>query len=484
MTSLPVAEADLRPALRLFLAVAGASVGLLATVILVEGNAVGAIAAALFGVLLLCMAIDLTTGSIALLAVSILVPTGVALYFGPTLPLVTFQRLTFLMLLGGVAFHAPIRYLEAIVTTPRNLLLLGMIMVMAIATLVSRNPALSQREFLSERGLGLPLYFAAVWVALRDVTACRRALWAFAAVGSVILLIAGLEALTGHGVVAQLGLLPQEKLLALGYRLELERRAGLPRVQSVFQHPLQLGAYLVVLMPLLVALRRSATGRWQRALSLVTLALGLLALVFTWSRGAWLALLLALLLSSGRGGRRWLLLGAGGAAFLLVWWRLGFLTGGALGYRWWLIRGVAHSVFSHYGFGTGLGTFSQNVIVRIASTSQTVGVDPLAYSLTMAIEAGPLFVVLLWWLVGGSLREVARARTQARDAGRTDVADLLGALRAGLLANLLLSLVTTSLFGTTEGLFITFMLLAVTLRLSRGDPAAPAALPPEPALAR
>ena len=443
--------------------------------------ALGIVVVGLFGAWLL---LDFTAAAIGLFVASLLVPNGVALYFGPNVPLLTLQRAMFALLVAGAFLHAPLRFTTALWTAPRTRLLLGMMLILAISTILSSQPGVSTEEFFSERALGLPFYFAAVWIALQDARAAKYVLWGIVVASLIILLLAAGEAVTGRGVVASLGVLPPAKLLSLGYREVLERRVGLPRVESVFQHPLQLGAYLVALVPLLIVLRRQALTRSGRLLCNVTLGLGLLALVFTWSRGAWLALLLALLLSSGRGGRRWLVLGAGGAAFLLVWWRLGFLTGGALGYRWWLIRGVAHSVLSHYGFGTGLGTFSQNVIVRIASTSQTAGVDPLAYSLTMAIEAGPLFVVLLWWLVGGSLREAARARAQARDAGQTDVADLLGALRAGLLANLLLSLFTTSLFGTTEGLFITFMLLAITLRLSRGDAVAGKALPPEPALAR
>ena len=51
-------------------------------------------------------------------------------------------------------------------------------------------------------------------------------------------------------------------------------------------------------------------------------------------------------------------------------------------------------------------------------------------------------------------------------AGRDEQADLLDALRAGVLANLLLSTVSSSLFGSTVGAFVVFMLLAATTRLS------------------
>ena len=100
----------------------------------------------------------------------------------------------------------------------------------------------------------------------------------------------------------------------------------------------------------------------------------------------------------------------------------------------------------------------------MGDTSQRTAVDPLAYSLTMAIEAGPIFVVLLWWFVLGVLRDADRARDHALAAGRRETADVLNALRAGVLANLMLSLFSSSLFGMTTGFFISLMLLAAIER--------------------
>jgi len=453
--------------LRRWIAGFGVVVGLVATLVMGVGDPMAASGVAIVGLAALWLAVDFRAGAIALIAASVLIPNGVALYFGPTVPLLTFQRLMLVVLVVAALVHTPSGYFRALFAAPRIRLLLATMLVLAVATVLSTDPSASHREFLSERGVGLPVYFAAVWLALGDEASVHRMLRAFVVAGAIVLVLAVVEAGTGRSVVAQLQLLPAEKLDALGYHAELERRAGLPRVQSVFQHPLQLGAYLVALIPLVVVLRRHATAFWGRAWYTIVLLLGLCALVFTWSRGAWAALLVAVLLVGRRGLGRWVLFAAGGAAGLLVLSQLGFLRASTLAYRRWLISGVLHTLVAHYGFGTGPGTFARAVIVHVGGTSQHAGVDPLAYSLTMAIEAGPIFVALLWWFVLGFLRDGSRARDHALVRGRADTADMLNALRVGVLANLMLSLFSSSLFGMTTGFFISLMLVAAIGRSAR-----------------
>ena len=459
--------ADRGPAateVRRWIAGAGAALGVLATIVLSVGTPVAASGVVVLGFAVLWLLVDFQAAAIALIAGSVLVPNGVALYLGPTLPLVTFQRVMLLLLVAAALAHAPGRYVSALLGAPRIRLVLAMTLVLAVATALSSEPAVSQREFLSERGLGLPFYFAAVWLVLGDADGVPRALRAFVAVGAVVLLLAAVEAVTGRSIVAELRLLPTVKLEALGYHAELERRVGLPRVQSVFQHPLQLGAYLVALIPLVAVLRRHAGAVWERGFYTVTLGLGLFALAFTWSRGAWAALLLALLWLARHGVRRWILFVVGGLAGAVVLWQLGLLQAQTVAYRGWLVSGVLQAMLVHSGLGTGPGTFTHAVTVLVGDTSQRTSVDPLAYSLTMAIEAGPIFVVLFWWFVLGCLRDAGRARDHALAAGRRETADVLNALRGGVLANLMLSLFSSSLFGMTTGFFISLMLLAAIER--------------------
>ncbi len=449
----------------------GGALGLIATYVLATGDPLAAVGIVVVGLAAMWLVVDFESGAIALLAGSLLVPNGVALYFGPSLPLLTFQRVMFLLLVGAALAHGPVRFIRGLWRTPGIALLWGMVAAMGIATVLSIDPVASTREFLTERAIGLPFYFAVVWLALPDREAAAKLLRVVGAVGLVISLVAVVEAITGQGVVAGLGLLPPQKLKDLGYYAVLERRAGFPRVESVFQHPLILGAFFVAYVPLVVAFRMQARSRMGRWFWSVALVLALASLVLTWSRGAWIALLIALVILRGGGVRTWLLVGVGALAFVLVWSRLGFLQPSKLLYRWWLLSAVAAALTRHFGFGSGPGTFAKRVVVYVAGTDVPAGTDAMAYSLTMAIEAGPVFALLLWWFMLRTLRLARQARVVAHRDGDTGRAFLLDALRAGILANLLLSVVSASLFGPTVGLFVLFMLAAVALRLAAPDPA-------------
>lgn len=65
-------------------------------------------------------------------------------------------------------------------------------------------------------------------------------------------------------------------------------RSGIHRIGSTLAHPVPFGAFLLQVMPfagLLLAISRST---WQRVLAFTTMAVGALALVFTYSKGSWL----------------------------------------------------------------------------------------------------------------------------------------------------------------------------------------------------
>jgi hypothetical protein len=453
-------------ALRRWGALTGAGLGLVATCLLAAENPLAAAGVVLVGLGALWLLLDFSVGATALFTASLLIPSGVSLYFGTALPLLTFQRAMLVLLVGCAIIHNAPGFLSALWRTPHIRLLLTMIAVLAVSTVFSSQPELSRREFFSERVIGLPLYFAVVCFALPNRAAVRRLLLAFCAIGFVILVLALVEAVTGNSIVASLHLLPPEKLKELGYGMALERRAGLPRVHAVFQHPLELGAFLVAYIPLVAVFRRYAGSTGRRWFWSVTLVLALVGLLCTWSQGAWIALLFAVLLMRSGGGRRWIVVMIGIAVFVIVWSRLGFLHASRASYRWWLVSSVARAMWGHYGLGTGPGTFVRMLAVRIAGTSETTVADPLAYSLTMALEGGPLFVVLFWWFMLRVLGRAERARNLAAQNGRGESAALLDALRAGLWANLFLSAISYSLFGTTGGLFTAFMLLGATVTLS------------------
>ncbi len=80
------------------------------------------------------------------------------------------------------------------------------------------------------------------------------------------------------------------------------------RVYSTFDNPNVLGEYLVIMIPITLAVMKSIKTDGQRLLySLIFLALAM-CMVFTWSRGAWLGVMLASALFLFISDKRWALL--------------------------------------------------------------------------------------------------------------------------------------------------------------------------------
>jgi len=67
------------------------------------------------------------------------------------------------------------------------------------------------------------------------------------------------------------------------------------RVVSTFENPNVLGEYLIMVIPLLLAFAVVSKKRLTGFASLLMFALGCACLIYTWSRGAWLGMILAML---------------------------------------------------------------------------------------------------------------------------------------------------------------------------------------------
>jgi putative inorganic carbon (hco3(-)) transporter len=88
------------------------------------------------------------------------------------------------------------------------------------------------------------------------------------------------------------------------------------RVESTFVHPNAFASYLVIIIVLAVALTPYFTGRWRRSLVVISMAASPL-LLFTYARGAWVALYVALLII-GLAQSKWLVIGLLAGALLVV----------------------------------------------------------------------------------------------------------------------------------------------------------------------
>lgn len=128
-------------------------------------------------------------------------------------------------------------------------------------------------------------------------------------------------------VVAALGVLqfflPKDMLTHVGYSIErgarpaffIDDNASLPRVMSTLREPNALGAYLLVPIALLVGLLIKASKK-RRPLFVGLLLLHGVALFLTFSRSAWLAVIVELLLVLWWQYREWF------THFVKKWWTL------------------------------------------------------------------------------------------------------------------------------------------------------------------
>lgn len=150
---------------------------------------------------------------------------------------------------------------------------------LALAAFFSRDPATSLLGEYSERGRGfLTLALCAAVAALAQGAGpafSRAALFAGAAAGAV---------LSGWGLLQLLGLDPI--LNAFG-------GISYGRIGSLIGSPAGLGCCLAMLLPLQLRLALDGEDARRRGAGLAFLCAGLLGLLFTWSRGAWLAAAIA-----------------------------------------------------------------------------------------------------------------------------------------------------------------------------------------------
>lgn len=68
------------------------------------------------------------------------------------------------------------------------------------------------------------------------------------------------------------------------------------RITSTLENPNVLAEYLVMVFPLFIAVFLTAKGGWKKGLSLLPIGLVGLAIVYTWSRGAWLGMMIGMVI--------------------------------------------------------------------------------------------------------------------------------------------------------------------------------------------
>lgn len=172
---------------------------------------------------------------------------------------------------------------------PRRVVaLMAMLLVWyAASALGARNQTLAAFEIVAT--------LHAFLIALLVASLFRRSL-----LGAIIALIA-LQVIVHAGFAIAQGVTGRPIGFSLvGSVAELMKfQAGpedLIRPSGLFMHPIVLGTYLVITLPLLAARLATQRGVAMRLLLLVAVAVGSAGLVFSLSRGAWISLMLAMAL--------------------------------------------------------------------------------------------------------------------------------------------------------------------------------------------
>ncbi len=200
------------------------------------------------------------------------------------------------------------------------------------------------------------------------------------------------------------------------------------RVTSVFDNPNILGIYLLLTLPVsLVGILQSRGG--MRICSLICLPLGLLCLVFTWSRGAWLGAILEILLvllCTSRHSRAALVLSPVAFAAALpflpgsIYHRFsGIATLGesSVRYRIYSWKGILRMLWEHpFGIGVGEAAF-----VRVYPSYAVSGTERVMHAhnvfLQVCAELGiPGLLAFLLLLAGLLLPALVGARERSATA--------------------------------------------------------------------
>ncbi|MDI6771323.1 MAG: O-antigen ligase family protein [bacterium] len=198
------------------------------------------------------------------------------------------------------------------------------------------------------------------------------------------------------------------------------------RAQVFNMNPNELGTTLAIAAVLLLGLSLDGS-RFRRLLCLAGLSVVTAGLVLTWSRGAWLAAAMGVVVLIARTGHRRLWPGLLAAALVMV------AAIPALGPRWeWhadriqeitvadgpfsripIWRLVPKMVADHPVLGTGLSTF-QFVYERYRQGTAAVPYAPLAHNLFLqsAAETGLVGLVALLFFLSAGVLAVARWHTR------------------------------------------------------------------------
>jgi len=219
------------------------------------------------------------------------------------------------------------------------------------------------------------------------------------------------------------------------------------RVCGPFENPNIFAVFLVAVTPFFLQGALESVSHCLRVGNLLSLGACLLCIVFTWSRGAWLAILVALVcffLLYGARMRRWLLWGVipiGIAACFLPhsvtnrFLSIGSLSESSIHYRFLIWRGVLAMIRAHpLGIGAGNDAFAAVYpTYAVSGTERTVHTHSLF--LQILVEQGWIgLLMFLFFLTALTISFMRTLRSTHAERGSAIAAfcGIVGVLTMGL----------------------------------------------------
>lgn len=278
---------------------------------------------------------------------------------------------------------------------------------------------------------------------LRSVEEARAVMWAIAGAAAAVGVYAIWSNIGGSGGLSDISVYAGEE--------------SYNRVEGIFTHPNQMGGFLALAIPPMIALAASERLRWRRLSGYILVAAAITGLALSYSRGAWIGACIGLLIL--------LLLLRKGPALVLGLGLVGaFATSGALLERLQSITSATTAVsvisrFEFWGvalrlvqehplFGVGLGNFQEAygnlMLPGLPLLPVSLEIPPSAHNLfiNLAVEVGLIGAVAFGAMLVLAFLLVLRNNRTA-DRG-TRILNL--GLGAGLVALLLHNLVEVTVY--------------------------------------
>ena len=218
------------------------------------------------------------------------------------------------------------------------------------------------------------------------------------------------------------------------------------RVYSFFDNPNVLGEFLVLTIPIAVALAWNKIREEHRVIFAIFLICMVACMIFTWSRGAWLGMMIALALYLVIADKRWLVVGTlgillipivlyltGNMAIIERFTSIGNTADTSTAYRVSIWQASVNMIGDFWLSGIGIGSDAYTTIYpSYALPGAKFALHSHNLYLQFAVETGIIGIASLFALLSGFLRTVL-ASSVVKKIKTSDTAKILVALGVGFI---------------------------------------------------